>query len=102
MNSRLHIDISAVDMGPWTSALQAQPLSVPYYTGHIWYLPKLTAYVNLWWDWRTTHATELNGTLARYLERTDATLSIFHERLLLVLSREASSYGSEVLLLAGR
>jgi hypothetical protein len=64
--------ITGVDMGPWASALQAQPVAVPYYTGHICHLPKLTAYVNLWWDWRTTHATELNGTLARYRERTDA------------------------------
>ena len=67
--------ITGVETGPWASALQAQPVAVPYYTGHIWYLPKLTAYVNLWWDWRTTHATELNRTLARYRERADATLS---------------------------
>jgi Family of unknown function (DUF5696) len=83
--------ITAVDMGPWAPALQAQPVAVPYYTGRIWYLPKLTAYVNLWWDWRTTHATELNGTLARYLERTDASSSLFHERLLLVLSPDVDA-----------
>ena len=83
--------ITAVDMGPWAPALQAQPVAVPYYTGHVWYLPKLMAYVNLWWDWRTTHATELNGTLARYLERTDATSSLFHERLLLVLSPDVDA-----------
>lgn len=83
--------ITGVDMGPWASALQAQPIAVPYYTGHIWYLPKLTAYVNLWWDWRTTHATELNGTLAQYRERTDATLPIVHERLLLVLSPDVDA-----------
>ena len=68
--------ITSVDMGPWAAALQAQPIAVPYYTGNVWYLPKMAAYVNAWWDWHTTHATKLNGTLAQYLERTDATLSI--------------------------
>jgi hypothetical protein len=83
--------ITSVDMGPWSPALQAQPVAVPYYTGNVWYLPKMTAYLNAWWDWHTTHATRLNGTLAQYLERTDATLSTFHERLLLVLSPDVDA-----------
>ena len=33
--------ITGVEMGPWASALQAQPVAVPYYTGHISYLPKI-------------------------------------------------------------
>ena len=83
--------ITSVDMGPWSAALQAQPVAVPYYTGKVWYLPEMAAYVNAWWDWHTTHATKLNGTLAQYLERTDATLSIFHERLLMVLSPDVDA-----------
>jgi Family of unknown function (DUF5696) len=83
--------ITSVDMGPWAAALQAQPVAVPYYTGHVWYLAKMADYVNAWWDWHSTHATKLNGTLAQYLERTDATLSTFHERLLLVLSPDVDA-----------
>jgi hypothetical protein len=83
--------ITSVDMGPWSAVLQAQPVVVPYYTGKVWYLPKMAAYVNAWWDWHTTHATKLNGTLAQYLERTDATLPAFHERLLLVLSPDVDA-----------
>jgi hypothetical protein len=78
--------ISSVDIGPWSSGLQAQHIAVPYYSGHVWYLPALGSYGNAWWDWHATHATKLNGTQAQYLNRTDATLPPFHERLLVVLS----------------
>jgi hypothetical protein len=83
--------ITSVDMGPWSAALQAQPVPVPYYSGKVWYLPKMAAYVNAWWDWKTTHATKLDGALAQYLERTDATLPAFHERLLLALSPDVDA-----------
>jgi hypothetical protein len=83
--------ITSVDMGPWSAALQAQSIAVPYYTGNLWYVPKMTAYVNAWWDWHTTHATKLNGTGAQYLARTDSTLSTFHERLSLVLSPDVDA-----------
>jgi hypothetical protein len=83
--------ITSVDMGPWSAALQAGPIAVPYYNGNVWYVPKMTAYVNAWWDWHTTHATKLNGTGAQYLARTDSTLSTFHERLSLVLSPDVDA-----------
>lgn len=78
--------ITSVDIGPWDAALEAQSISVPYYSGRVWRLPKMGAYVNAWWDWHRTHATQLDGTQARYLARTDTTLGPLHERLLLVLS----------------
>jgi hypothetical protein len=83
--------ITSVDMGPWSAALQAQPVAVPYYSGKVWYLAKMAAYGNAWWDWHTTRATRLNGMLAQYLERTDATLPAFHERLFLVLSPDVDA-----------
>jgi hypothetical protein len=83
--------ITAVDAGQWSPALHAQPVAVPYYSGSVWYLPEMTAYVNAWWDWHTTHATKLNGTGAQYLARTDGTLSPFHERLSLMLSRDVDA-----------
>ncbi len=83
--------ITSVDMGQWSAALQAQPVAVPYYTGDVWYLPKMAVYVNAWWDWHTTRATKLDGPLARYLERTDATLSTLHERFFLVLSPDVDA-----------
>jgi hypothetical protein len=78
--------VASVDMGPWATGLQAKPIAVPYYTGSLWYLPDFKAYVNAWWDWHTTHATRLQGTTARYLPRTDRTLSTMHEVLMLVVS----------------
>lgn len=83
--------ITSVDMGSWPAVLQAQPIAVPYYSANIWYVPKMTAYVNAWWDWHTTHATKLNGTGAQYLARTDGTLSPFHEQLSLVLSPDVDA-----------
>ena len=83
--------ITAVDMGPWSAALQAQSVAVPYYSGKVWYLPKMAAYANAWWDWHTTHATKLDSTLAQYFERTDATLPAFHERLSLILSPDVDA-----------
>jgi hypothetical protein len=83
--------ISSIDMGSWDPALDAQSIAVPYYSGSVWRLPKMALYVNAWWDWHTTHATRLNGTQAQYLERTDTTLSVLHERLLLVLSPEVDA-----------
>lgn len=83
--------ISSVDIGPWSPGLQAKPVAVPYYSGNVWYLPVLGTYGNAWWDWHATHATKLNGTQAQYLNRTDATLSALHERLLVILSPDVDA-----------
>jgi hypothetical protein len=83
--------ITSADMGSWSAALQAQSIAVPYYSGNVWYVPKMAAYVNAWWDWHTTQATKLSGTGAQYLARTDSTLSPFHERLSLVLSPDVDA-----------
>jgi hypothetical protein len=83
--------ITSLDLGPWAPALRAQPIAVPYYTGDLWYLPEFTAYANAWWDWKTTHATALQGTTALYLPRTDSTLSALHERFTLIVSPDVES-----------
>jgi hypothetical protein len=64
--------ITSVDIGSWSPALQAQSVPIPYYTGNVWYLPATGSYGNAWWDWHTTHATKLNGTSAQYFNRTDS------------------------------
>jgi Family of unknown function (DUF5696) len=83
--------VNAVDMGVWAPALQAEPISVPYYSGSVWRLPRMGAYGNAWWDWHTTHATKLSGTQAQYFERTDTTLSALHERLFVILSPDVDA-----------
>jgi len=83
--------ISSVDLGSWSTGLQAQSIPVPYYTGNVWYLAAMGSYGNAWWDWHTTHATRLNGTSAQYFNRTDGTLAPFHEQLLLVLSPDVDA-----------
>jgi hypothetical protein len=83
--------ITSVDIGPWSPALQARSIPIPYYTGNVVYLPAMGSYGNAWWDWHTTHATRLSGTSAQYFNRTDATLPPFHEQLLLVLSPDVDA-----------
>jgi hypothetical protein len=73
--------ISSVDMGKWAANLSAQAVAVPYYTGNVWYAQGLSAYLNSWWDWHSTNATELSGTAAQYLTKTDGTLNVLHEQL---------------------
>ena len=83
--------ITSVDIGPWSPGLQPQQIPVPYYSGDVWYLPRMHSYGNAWWDWHTTHAARLDGTSAQYFNRTDATLAPFHERLLLVVSPDVDA-----------
>jgi Family of unknown function (DUF5696) len=83
--------VTSVDIGPWSTGLQARPIPVPYYTGNVVYLAAMGSYANAWWDWHTTHATRLSGTSAQYFNRTDATLAPFHEQLLLVLSPDVDA-----------
>jgi len=63
--------IASVDLGPWNSTLSATSLPVPYYTGSIWYSRQMSAFLNSWWDWRSTHASAFHSTEAKYCARTD-------------------------------
>lgn len=78
--------ISSANMGNWTSNLAAQAIGVPYYTGNIWYAPGIASFVNGWWDWHTTQATQLNGTAAVYLAKTNGSLNTLHELMEVALS----------------
>jgi hypothetical protein len=78
--------IASVDMGSWIAQSNMKAIAVPYYTGDVWYAQSLAAYVNGWWDWHTTQATQLNGTAAQYLAKTDGTLNKLHELLEVAVS----------------
>jgi hypothetical protein len=99
--------ISSVDMGSWTKGLSTQAVAVPYYTGSVWYAQGLSAFVNGWWDWHSTHATSFSGTAAQYLAKSDGTLNELHELLQVAVSanvdkvlpapgNQASPYMSEL------
>lgn len=83
--------ITSVELGSWAPDVNAKLIAVPYYTGSLWYLPEFTVYANAWWDWRTTHATALQGTAVRYLRRTDSTLSPLHEHLTMIFSSDVDA-----------
>jgi hypothetical protein len=89
LNAQLDADqpvIASVDMGSWAANLNTQAIAVPYYTGDVRYVHRLSAYVNGWWDWNTTYATHLNGTAAQYLAKTDGTLNKLHDLIKVAVS----------------
>jgi hypothetical protein len=65
--------IQSVDMGSWAASLRTRAIGVPYYSRNIWYSQGLSAFVNGWWNWHTTHATKLAGTAAIYLPKCPRT-----------------------------
>ena len=94
INAQLDADqavVTSVDMGNWAPNLTTRAIAVPYYTGNVWYADGLSAYLNGWWDWHTTHATELNGTVAQYLAKTDGTLNQLHETMEVAVSTDVDA-----------
>jgi hypothetical protein len=89
VNAQLDADqpvITSVTMGSWDDSLNTKAIAVPYYTGSVWYTQSLSKYVNAWWNWQTTRATNLDGTGAQYLAKTDGTLNILHEQMVVISS----------------
>ena len=94
VNAQLDADqalITSVDMGNWAADLNTHPIAVPYYTADVWYSQSLPAYLNGWWDWHTTQATQLNGTAAQYLAKTDGTLNKLHELMEVTVSSDVDA-----------
>jgi Family of unknown function (DUF5696) len=89
LNAQMDADqpvIASVDMGSWPADFKVQPIAVPYYTGDVGYVPRLSAFVNGWWDWNNTYATHANGTAVQYLAKTDGTLNKLHDLLKVAIS----------------
>lgn len=78
--------ISSIDIGDWSASTEAKAVTTPYYTGSVFYLTGIGEFGNAWWDWRTTNATSLDGTIAQYQPRTDGTLSTMQEQLMIMVS----------------
>ncbi len=57
--------ITEVDFGKWASHLSANAIIAPYYTGSVWYAEGLSSFLNVWWDWHSTQATQFSGTVHR-------------------------------------
>ncbi len=83
--------VSSVDAGTWNAQLSAKSIAVPYYTQNIWFSSALSRYLNVWWDWRATNATLLQGTSEEYFPETDSTFNRAHEVLLLSVSQNIAN-----------
>jgi hypothetical protein len=80
----LHSDattIASVDTGPWDARLEAQAISVPYYSGAVWLFPLDSTYANAWWHWNEGNGTFSDATSVRYERKTNGTLNELHEKL---------------------
>jgi hypothetical protein len=86
-----HPGITALNTGSWPDTLTVQPVAVPYYSGFVTYAPKLGQFLNAWWDWRTSNASQINGAIVVYAAKTDGTLNPVHELLRLAVSPDVDT-----------
>lgn len=91
---------SALHVDWWPAASQPRPVPVPYYSGTVAYLSGADVFGNAYFDWTSSNATLLNAfpattashpspivaDRAAYLRRTDGTVNLLHEKLVVRVS----------------
>lgn len=85
--------ITSLNAGQWGPVLHRRPVTVPYYSGQVYYLEHEHLFVNAFLDWTKSSASYLDQALAGYGPRTDGTRSPLHERLIY----SAAWYAAETL-----
>jgi hypothetical protein len=71
---------AALDAGMWGPVFRRRAVTVPYYTGQVFYLPQENLFVNAVLDWTSSNASAFDGTRARYDALTDGTRAPLKER----------------------
>jgi len=72
--------IAALDAGRWGPVLHRRPVTVPYYSGQVFYLEQENLFVNAFLDWTKSSASQFENARAIYGACTDATRVPLHER----------------------
>lgn len=72
--------ISAFDAGHWGPVLHRRPVTVPYYSGQVYYLESEHLFVNAFLDWTQSSASYQDTVKAGYGARTDGTRVPLRER----------------------
>jgi len=72
--------VTAFDAGVWGPALRRKPVTTPYYTGNVWFLPREGLFVNEILDWTVSAAASQDGNTAHYEPLADGTRILLRER----------------------
>ncbi len=78
--------IRSFDSAGWGPVDFRKEISVPYYSGHVFYLPEEDIFVNSFLDWRFSNASSQEGTKAVYGAKTDGTRNCLSERVVFAFS----------------
>ena len=74
--------VAAFDAGVWGPVVRRRQVSVPYYPGSLWFLPREGLFVNALLDWTASAASSQNGTKATYDALTGGARVALRERAL--------------------
>jgi hypothetical protein len=74
--------VAAFDPGDWGPVMRRRQVTVPYYTGSVYFLPREGLFVNALLDWTVSAASSHSGTRANYDALTDGTRNTLRERAL--------------------
>jgi len=66
----------------WDSEFQRKSVPVPFYSGHVDYLPRVGWFVNQFWDFGVSSASSLADGVAKYSPMTDGKKNAVRERLI--------------------
>ncbi|MGD1000361.1 MAG: DUF5696 domain-containing protein [Candidatus Brocadiia bacterium] len=72
--------IAAFDAGRWGPAPRQRDVTVPYYSGKVFYLEQENLFVSTFLDWTKSSASDHQNTRAVYGARTDGSRVPLHER----------------------
>ena len=74
--------IKRIDTGGWLPGMRRVPVTVPYYSGQVSYLPTENMFVNAFLDWTWSNASALEGSRAVYNPLTDSSRNTLKERII--------------------
>lgn len=74
--------VKLLDAGGWLPALRRIPVTAPYYSGQVSYLPSENLFVNAFLDWTASNASSHDGVRANYGALTDGSRNPLKERVI--------------------
>ncbi|HEX8235000.1 MAG TPA: DUF5696 domain-containing protein [Abditibacteriaceae bacterium] len=72
--------LRSISYGTWGPLARRRAVTVPFYSGQVFYALRENLFVNAFLDWTASNATSHEGTQAQYGARTDGTRVALRER----------------------
>ena len=74
--------IKSMDSGAFGAAIMRKTVTVPYYSGQVFYYPVENIFTNVFFDYTSSASSAQYGTNASYNALTDGSRNLFHERVI--------------------